>query len=139
MNRKELIEIFKDNLDESFYCDDYWNTQDDDEFLESFIVEIFGFCSCGCLMSMGVRFLNDILNCYHKEEEEKDLSPYLHFEEAMKVCKEDDNICDFILHFLDSCELTEHGSSVYGSWLTDKGIVLKSALNEYFTDKEEVK
>lgn len=138
MNRKELIEVFEDKIKtDAFDRSEGIITSDDEDFLETFIVEVFNFCGCGCLMSMSVRFLNDILNCYHKEEEEKDLSPYLNLKEAKKVCKEDDNICDFMLHFLDSHELTEHGSSVYGSWLTDKGIALKSALNEYFANKGE--
>ena len=30
-------------------------------------------------------------------------------------------VAEFVLHFLDSVNLTEHGGSVYGSWLTDRG------------------
>jgi len=32
-----------------------------------------------------------------------------------------DTVTQFVLHFLDSISFTEHGSSVYGSWLTDLG------------------
>jgi hypothetical protein len=30
-------------------------------------------------------------------------------------------VAEFIAHFLDQKNLTEHGSSVYGSWLTSRG------------------
>lgn len=30
-------------------------------------------------------------------------------------------VAEFVLHFLDDRNLTEHGGSVYGSWLTERG------------------
>lgn len=32
-----------------------------------------------------------------------------------------DVVAEFIAHYLDADRITEHGSSVYGSWLTDRG------------------
>lgn len=44
---------------------------------------------------------------------------------------------DFILHFLDAYGITDHGSSVYGSWLTLEGQKLKECLNETIKVKEK--
>ena len=40
---------------------------------------------------------------------------------ARIVSERPDVVAEMILHFLDSREVTEHGGSVYGSWLTDRG------------------
>lgn len=134
--RIELIDRFFDKGDISHeslsqnYCTEM---TDDEEFLTSFFIEAFNFCGCGCLY-MSIKFTRDILNCY---EDEEDLPlPYLNLDEAKEVCG-NDNITDFILHWLDSVELTEHGLSVYGSWLTEKGKALRDYLKKVV--KEEAK
>lgn len=39
-----------------------------------------------------------------------------------KIVKErPDYVAEFIAHFLDQKDLIEHGGSVYGSWLTERG------------------
>lgn len=131
--RKEIIDIFFDKDSESYEYltqDYYTEMTDDEEFLTGFFGEAFGFCGCGCL-SMSIKFVRDVLNCY-EDREEDNLSPYLKLDKAKEVCG-NDNITDFILHWLDSVELTEHGSSVYGSWLTEKG----EALRDYLKKVEE--
>lgn len=128
--RKDLIDIFfnTDNVSyEVLSQDNYMEMEDDEEFLTSFFVEAFGFCGCGCL-DMSIKFVRDILNCYEDREEEN-LPPCLNLDKAKEVCG-NDNITDFILHWLDTVELTEHGSSVYGSWLTDKGEALRVYLKK---------
>lgn len=133
--RKELVGIFFDKDDISYksltqnYCTEM---ADDEEFLKSFFVEIFDFCGCGCL-SMSIKFVRDILNCY---EDEEGLSPYLNLDKAKEVCG-NDNITDFMLHWLDTVELTDHGSSVYGSWLTNKGKALRDYLKNVVWEDEE--
>lgn len=135
--RKELIDNFfdKDNIIfELFSRDNYMEMEDDEEFLTSFFVEAFHFCGCGCL-SMSIKFVRDILNCY--EDEEDWCSPHLNLDKAKEVCC-NDNITDFMLHWLDFCELTEHGSSVYGSWLTEKGKVLRDYLKKVVKEDSNV-
>lgn len=134
--RKELIDIFfsKDDVSYEVLSQDYYYTEiDDEEFLKSFFVEAFEFCGCGCL-SMSINFVRDILNCY--EDEEGLSSPHLNLDKAEGVCG-NDNITDFVLHWLDTVELTEHGSSVYGSWLTDKGKALRDYLKKAILEEEE--
>lgn len=136
--RKELVDIFfsEDNTSyEVLSQDNYMETEDDEEFLTSFFVETFGFCGCGCL-SMTIKFVRDVLNCYEDDEEEGWYAPHLILDKAKEVCG-NDNITDFILHWLDFCVLTDHGSSIYGSWLTNKGKALRNYLKK--TVKEEEK
>lgn len=134
--RKELVDIFftKDDISHESLSQNYCTEMsDDEEFLTSFFVEAFGFCGCSCLY-MSIEFIRDILNCY--EDEEGWSSPHLNLDKAKEVCG-NDNITDFMLHWLDSVELTEHCSSVYGSWLTEKGKALRNYLREAIL--EEVK
>lgn len=134
MERKELIDIFfdKDNVSYEVLSQDYYTEIDDEEFLTSFFVEAFGFCGCGCL-TMSIKFIRDILNCY---EDEKDWStPHLKLDKAKEACC-NDNITDFILHWLDTVELTEHGGSVYGSWLTEKGNALRNYLKKVVKEEK---
>lgn len=136
--RKELIDIFFDKdsiINECLtqnHCTETTELTIDGEFLNSFFIEAFGFCGCGCL-SMSIKFLHDVLNCY--EDEDGWSSPHLNLDKAIEVCS-NDNITDFMLHWLDSVELTEHGSSVYGSWLTDKGKALRDYLKNVVEEEE---
>lgn len=132
--RIDLVNMFfdKDSISNESLSQNYCTEMtDDEEFLESFFVEAFGFCGCGCL-SMSIKFVRDILNCY---EDEEGLSPHLKLDKAKEVCC-NDNITDFMLHWLDAVELTEHGSSVYGSWLTEKGKALRDYLKKVVEEEE---
>lgn len=134
--RKELVDIFftKDNISYKSLTQNYFTEMtDDEEFFKSFFVEAFEFCGCGCL-SMSIKFIRDILNCY--EDEEGWSSPHLNLDKAIEVCG-NDNITDFMLHWLDTVELTKHGSSVYRSWLTEKGKALRDYLKKVVEEEEE--
>ena len=135
--RKELVDIFFDKDSDSYECltQNYCTEASsiDGEFLKLFLIEAFNFCGCGCL-SMSIKFIHDVLNCY-EDREEDNLSPYLNLDKAIEVCG-NENITDFMLHWLDSVELTEHGISVYGSWLTDKGKALRDYLNKVVEEEK---
>lgn len=118
MNRANLIHLFKDKYD---ITGDGVEYQTDEDFLESFLIEVFDFCGCGHLLDGTGVFLKQVLNAFDDN--------YLSLNKIEDVCKTDE-IVDFTLHFLDANELTDHGSSVYGSWLTEKGIALREYLNE---------
>lgn len=132
-----LVRLFKDKIDpvlyEQFKKDVENNVIDDEEFIKDFFIYVFNFCGCGCLQ-LSARFIKEVLNCF--EEEEGLSSPYLNLTK-LKEYTNNENITDFILHFLDSYGITEHGSSVYGSWLTIEGQKLKEYLNEAIKDEEE--
>lgn len=78
----------------------------------------------------------DVLNCYEDDEEEGWYSPHLILDKAKEICC-NENITDSMLHWLDSVELTVHGISVYGSWLTSKGEALRDYLNKVVEGEEE--
>lgn len=118
MNRANLIHLFKDKYD---ITEDGVEYQTDEDFLESFLIEIFDFCGCGSLLDGTGVFLKQVLNAFDDD--------YLSLDKIKDVCKTD-GIVDFTLHFLDANELTDHGTSIYGSWLTEKGIALRECLNE---------
>lgn len=133
--RIELVDIFfdKDSISNNSLTRNYCTEMtDDEEFLKSFFIEAFGFCGCGCL-SMSIKFVRDILNCY--EDEEGWSSAHLNLDKAIEVCG-NDNITDFMLHWLDTVELTNHGSSVYGSWLEEKGKALRDYLKKFVEEEE---
>lgn len=73
--------------------------------------EIFRFCGCGDPDS-AMLFVRDMLKLL---EERKGWS------EEIKKELPTDGVYYFVLYMLDDKGLTEHGSSVGGSWLTDKG------------------
>lgn len=135
-NKMDLLRMFEDKIDPYFYKqlkEDVENECiDDEEFIQKFFVYVFNFCGCGCLQ-LSADFIKDVLNCF---EEEEGLSyPHLNL---VKLDSYTNNkgITDFILHFLDVYSITEHGSSVYGSWLTLEGQKLKECLNEIIKEED---
>lgn len=137
-SREKLIDTFFTKEDDSYgflYQTHIIQEQDDEEFTTSFIIEYFKFCGCGSI-PMVIDYINDVLNCFD-DRSNFGCNPYLNLNKIKEICHEDDNIIEFILHYLDAVELTEHGSSVYGSWLTEKGIALKDYLNEYWKGEEK--
>lgn len=135
--RMDLVRLFKDKMDPVFYELFKENVEndiiDDEEFIKDFFICVFNFCGCGSL-GLSAEFIKEVLNCF---EEEEGLSS--HFLNLGKLDEYTNNkgITDFILHFLDSYGITEHGSSVYGSWLTIEGQKLKEYLNEAIKDEED--
>jgi hypothetical protein len=137
MNIKmDLMRMFEDKIDPIFYkqlIEEVENdTIDDNEFITNFFIYVFNFCGCGCL-TLSADFIKEVLNCF---EEEEDLSPHLNLDKLEEYTN-NKGITDFILHFLDTYGITDHGSSVYGSWLTLEGQKLKEYLNEAFKEEEE--
>lgn len=74
---------------------------------------ILGFCGCGCdnqkLLTIFLSF--NLITDY---------GAYRFDPEAIR--KFDSDYLDLALHIFDKEQLTEHGSSVYGSWLEQKGL-----------------
>lgn len=88
------------------------DTKEYSESLETYImVDVLGFCACGSPWI--------ILNGLEK---------YLDVVEKREY-REDEN---FLLYayVADRAKLTDHGGSVYGAWLTDKGEEILNLLRE---------
>lgn len=73
-------------------------------------------CGCGNPESVH-KFL---INCMAATKD--DFGELLDHGKIVKLIKLDpETVAQFVLHFLDDRGLTEHGSSVFGSWLTARG------------------
>lgn len=81
------------------------------------------FCGCGHAESAASR-LRDLLA----------LHPLYEHREAVSTLLPDEGIRHLLLYTLDHFDLTEHGSSILGSWLTDKGRDVLNALDKEVAD-----
>lgn len=102
------------------------------EILGIFYFDILNFCGCG-MPEKSCDYLLALLSLYYIGEKDKGfLTPRLFggdFVVDMKLKYNlSDERLDFILKLLDSYEMTEHGSGVYGSWLTGYGMLVKNLL-----------
>lgn len=82
------------------------------------------FCGCGN-PEIALRRLRDLLAIhplYDHRPEFKDMIP-------------DDGTQYLVLYMLDRMELTEHGVSVGGAWLTDKGKAVLEAIDTFGVEK----
>lgn len=72
---------------------------------------------CGCGNPDQVhKLLLDCAKCFATSPSHENI------ENIEKIIKDNTGVvAEFIAHFLDDKELTEHGGSVYGSWLTGRG------------------
>ena len=87
---------------------------------------VFGFCGCGdCQYELERLYATlEIL----KREDRTDRNELYDVNNGYQI----------YLYLLDRYEFTEHGSSIYGSWLTDKGEALYKVLN-YILDNDPEK
>lgn len=103
-------------------------------FRRVFYYDVLVFCGCGC-PSEALDFVLYFLNCFVDEQwKETILLDRFSLKECLKGFKGFDDesgvpcVVEFMLHYLDKLELSEHGTSVYGSWLTDAGIMWREVL-----------
>ena len=92
---------------------------------EIFVHEICNFCGCGC----GIRvsgLIRSFLDCFDSFDGTLfDSDIY-----ASKFPGRTETEMEFMLKWVDSLEMSEHGTSVYGSWLTDKGVAFRELLRK---------
>ena len=76
---------------------------------------------CGCGMPSEVhRVLAEAASCFDRDK--VGWSPETGVTGVAEIVKANpDVVAEFIGHFLEDRALLEHGSSVYGSWLTERG------------------
>ena len=91
-------------------------------FRSYFYFEILDFCGCGSPISILDEVILPLLD-------EFDYGPYENFN---RRTAEDDDISEplieFFLHYFDALDLTNHGSSVGGSWLEESGKLWREVL-----------
>ena len=103
-------------------------------FRRVFYYDVLVFCGCGN-PSKALDFVLYFLNCFVDEQWKGTiLLDRFNLKECLKGLKgfgdESDIPCsvEFMLHYLDKLGLSDHGSSVHGSWLTDAGIMWREVL-----------
>ena len=92
---------------------------------EIFVHEICNFCGCGC----GIRvsgLIRSFLECFDSFDGTLfDSDIY-----EKKFPGRTETEMEFMLKWVDSLGMSEHGTSVYGSWLTDKGVAFRELLRK---------
>jgi hypothetical protein len=98
--------------------------------IEDLITTIYNIPSCGCgnpesLLMMLYTILSEMSNS-NDDKWNKTIREY-----RSKDSIFDNGLVHFVLYWLDQEQYTEHGSSVFGSWLTEKGEEFLKDLEEY--------
>lgn len=121
-------------LDES-EC--HWD--DAEDFIQGGLLKM---CCCGDPNS-NLRYIHGALKVIHERSESNTFdSPMEEWKARSKAIDDyfpDERSRMFFLYWTDSLNLTEHGSTVNGLWLADKGQQLLALLEEWIEslDKEE--
>ena len=91
-------------------------------FRALFYYEILGFCGCGSPQMVLNGVILPLLEGFNDGE-------YENFDRNYgKNTGYSEAAVEFFLHYLDRLGLTNHGSSVWGSWLEDKGRLWREIL-----------
>lgn len=92
---------------------------------EIFVYEVCNFCGCGC----GIRvsgLIRSFLDCFDSFDGTLfDSDIY-----KQKFPGRTETEMEFMLKWADSLRFSDHGTSVYGSWLTDKGVAFRELLRK---------
>jgi hypothetical protein len=111
--------------------------------LEEEICEKVGFCGCGNV-SGALKLLYNVLlqlskrNDYSDQRDKSWDDSVLEIKRLLRYvddCSFDNEMYWTYFYFLDQMELTEHGGSVNGCWLTPKGLDVLNILKEYFKNE----
>ena len=99
-------------------------------FKALFYYEILGFCACGSPQMILNGVILPLLEAYCD-------GPYENFDRNYgKNTGLSEAMVEFFLHYLDERGLTNHGSSVWGSWLEESGRLWREVLRR--TEEIEV-
>lgn len=102
------------------------------KIISLFYFEILNFCGCG-MPEASCDYILALLSLFYNGKDYNSIRYQTLFGGDYTVDKQlvynlSDERLDFILKWLDSMSLTEHGTSVYGSWLTGYGTLIKTLL-----------
>lgn len=130
----KYIKVYVLDCDDTIYEDDY-------EFYDTAVFcwhsDILGWCNCG-VREKADKAVLDYLNTMHytnglcrTSNPTADIhNIYGGLDDPLLLC---------LMYTLEDKGLTEHRSSVYGSWLTTKGFVMRLCLRRFFKLAEEMK
>lgn len=127
----------KDQTPEDFEIPDYV-----EQCLNEFLYEDLGTCGCGTPDDT-IKVLQIVLTSHSVDHNRIDW-----WEAKSKmlndICGIDRNknsnyngLIQFVQYILDDHKFMEHGSSIGGAWLTEKGKIFLEIINEYFSEEKE--
>jgi hypothetical protein len=94
----------------------YYNTPQEAQYFH-----VLDLCGCGDPYEVHA-FLIECAKCFDRGNGDEDWYKCGGVDAIQKlVAEKPDVAAEFIAHFLDQRGLTEHGGSVYGSWMTEEG------------------
>lgn len=111
-----------------------------DYAVEVFLSEICNFCGCGCNDKL-LRYILKFLECFNYDGEGKILSKELFDKGFSHPLMSDEDMWvsyEFLAKWVDSIGLSDHGTSVYSSWLTDEGLTWREILRRACKEEEEM-
>lgn len=106
--------------------------------VDIFIYELCNFCGCGCNEKL-LRYILKFLECYNYDGEGKMLDKDLFDKDFSHPLMSDSDMWvsyEFLAKWVDSIGLSEHGTSVYSSWLTDEGLAWREVLRRACKEEE---
>lgn len=109
-----------------------------DYAVEVFLSEICNFCGCGCNAKI-LRYILKFLECYNYDGEGRMLDKDLFDKDFKHPLLSDIDMWvsyEFLAKWVDSIGLSDHGTSVYSSWLTDEGLVWREVLRRACKEEE---
>lgn len=109
-----------------------------DYSVEVFLSEICNFCGCGCNARL-LRYILKFLECFNYDGEGRMLDKDLFDKEFSHPLMSDSDMWvsyEFLAKWVDSIGLSDHGTSVYSSWLTDEGLTWREVLRRVCKEEE---
>ena len=141
------VDIIKGYLVDNDYSFDMSYDQDFyDETKDLLHYNVLKWCGCGNPEEADRAVLNylntlEYEDHYSYQDGGETLTQELHFGKTMDIREIYGGLnaplllC--LMYVLDAAELTEHGSSVYGAWLTTKGLIFRICLRKFFEEYDK--
>ena len=93
--------------------------------------ELLGICGCGQTHKVARQFLSVMRRCRRYSEPKRDGEYFSGSGDYYR------DLSDLMaLYWLDQMGMTEHGSSIYGSFLTEKGELVEDLLTEWESEMD---
>lgn len=152
--KKEVIKM-AEYINENIYKDDKMmqiriETEDEDDLfgiidsvVSIYTFNILGLCGCGCLENSLIDIRNYLRIVGMKSKDFPTFDAYYKtYIARMKVYFDvesvyEDSLLQFMAYILDDKEFTEHGTSIGGAWITEKGKQYLSVLEMLDLDSDE--
>lgn len=134
---KEYLKDVVEDLGKMSYFHEGNNITFYDTCREIFHYEILNWCGCENpeeADSAVLKYLNCLsYTCYGSDTEFESI-PLYNLRDIFGG--QDDPLLLCLMYMMDSFEFTDHGSSIYGSWLTTKGYIFRLCLRRWRIEQD---